>query len=41
MDLKKRGAGAVALSIAAHGSLVALLLVSARWMTRARGPDGA
>lgn len=33
MKQTRRGAGAVALSVAAHGALVALLLMSAHWMS--------
>jgi hypothetical protein len=33
MEIRNRGAGAVALSVAAHGALLALLLVSAHWMS--------
>lgn len=32
MEIRRRGAGAVALSVAAHGALLALLLVSAKWV---------
>lgn len=32
MEIRRRGAGAVGLSVAAHGALLALLLVSAKWV---------
>lgn len=39
--LRERGAGAVGLSVAAHGAVLALLLVSAHWMrVKVVQPDG-
>jgi hypothetical protein len=32
MEIRRRGAGAVGLSVAAHGALLALLLATAHWM---------
>ncbi|HWE84911.1 MAG TPA: TonB family protein [Terracidiphilus sp.] len=32
MELRRRGAGAVGLSVAAHGAVLALLLAGAKWM---------